>query len=140
MKNKGKRRRRCKNNPLEKRFAEEWEQINLKDSNGTLNYLLSETINYPLGRVSERDRMVAATVIQWLGSPVGQQFIARTKTKTYGLVTCSRSNCYCPDGCNHKFPHKPSSIETDSKGHGVLCSEESAECGYRVDNPMCICR
>ncbi len=138
MKNKGKRRRRCKNNPLEKRFAEEWEQINLKDSNGTLNYLLSETINYPLGRVSERDRMVAATVIQWLGSPVGQQFIARTKT--YGLVTCSESNCYCPDGCSHKFPHKPSFLRNNGEGHGALCSEESAECGYRVDNPHCICR
>lgn len=42
---------------------------------GTLDYMLAEIPNEPRGEVTARDRVVAATVIQWLGSPVGRCFL-----------------------------------------------------------------
>lgn len=77
MKNKGLSQHRFNQNPLEKKFAEAWEKINTVNRNGnnTLDYLLAENVNKPNGEVTERDRVVAATIIQWLGSPVGQYFL-----------------------------------------------------------------
>ena len=80
MKNKGMCLHRFKSNPLEQLFAEAWEEMNLTppggaDGRGTLDYLLAENPNRPCGEVTDRDRLVAATVIQWLGSPVGQSFL-----------------------------------------------------------------
>jgi hypothetical protein len=65
---------------VEKLFAESWEKQNVSllgglDGKGTLDYLLAKDCNHPNGEVTSRDRQVAATVIQWLGSPVGQNFI-----------------------------------------------------------------
>jgi hypothetical protein len=74
MLNKGKYQYRFNQNPLEKDFAEAWEEENNKNGRGILDYLLANDPNEPKGEVSERDREVAATVIQWLGSPVGQSF------------------------------------------------------------------
>jgi hypothetical protein len=45
---------------------------------GTLDYLLAKDCNFPNGEVTARDREVAATVIQWLGSSVGQCFLRDT--------------------------------------------------------------
>ena len=80
MKNKGINQHRFSGNPLEKAFAEEWEELNTTydgEQNGRciLDYLLSEDANHPCGEVTDRDREVAATVIQWLGSPVGLSFV-----------------------------------------------------------------
>lgn len=67
---------RYKNNPLEKRFAEEWQLYNEARSHDTLAYLLD-----PSGQLfdpiepSKNDRRVANTVIQWLGSPIGMHFV-----------------------------------------------------------------
>lgn len=65
---------RTANNPEEKRFAEAWTQSNRFGN--TLAHLLNEK---GWGRHSpeptKRDRFVAATVVQWLGSPVGQAFL-----------------------------------------------------------------
>jgi hypothetical protein len=82
MKNKGKSQYRFKDNPLEREFAKSWEEMNIDhagrlDGKGTLDYMLAEHINDPRGEVTSRDRMVAATVIQWLGSPVGQSFLGQ---------------------------------------------------------------
>ena len=63
---------RLEYNPIENAFAEAWEQQNT--IGGTLAYLLSGPENVR-SDVSERDEAVAATVIQWLGSPVGQCFL-----------------------------------------------------------------
>ena len=52
------------------------------DGRGVLDYLLAEDSNYPKGEVTERDRKVAATVIQWLGSPVGQSFLSKLSKRT----------------------------------------------------------
>ncbi|MBE3143813.1 MAG: hypothetical protein IMZ61_07815 [Planctomycetes bacterium] len=81
MKNKGLHQYRFKDNPLEEAFALAWDQINRSyvdnklDGRGTLDYLLAKNCNDPRGEVTPRDREVAATVIQWLGSPIGQSFI-----------------------------------------------------------------
>lgn len=66
---------RYEREPLERLFAEKWQEINDRhlDPDATLKYLLSED-NKPV-RPSDRDRLVAATIIQWLGSPVGQAFL-----------------------------------------------------------------
>jgi hypothetical protein len=79
MKNKGKNQHRFGQNPVEKVYAQEWEKIN-DHSRGVLDLILAEKVNCPAGEVSDRDREVAATVIQWLGSPVGQDFIHKCQT------------------------------------------------------------
>jgi Pretoxin HINT domain len=61
---------RLEQNPLEKRFAVDWEKMNNR-------YCSAPIIEYLLGEYwTERDAQVAATIIQWLGSPVGSRFIA----------------------------------------------------------------
>jgi len=71
MKNKGIHQYRFKSNLLEKVFAETWEAQNGRGH--TLEYLLS--LRNERESVTDREREVAATVIQWLGSPVGQSFL-----------------------------------------------------------------
>jgi len=66
---------RLKDNPREREFAEAWVQAN--EQGKLLAYLLDPT-NGVGGRSPEptdREHTVAATVIQWLGSPVGQAFL-----------------------------------------------------------------
>ena len=63
---------RFKGNPDEKRFAEAWEAIN-QGSHGTLNCLLGDG-QHPV-KASDREAVVAATVVQWLGSPVGKVWL-----------------------------------------------------------------
>lgn len=57
--------------PDEKKFAEEWALQN--EQHQTLAYLLGDGSK----RVepTAHDHRVAATVVQWLGSPVGQAFL-----------------------------------------------------------------
>lgn len=62
---------RLEHNPIEAEFAEAWREANKYGR--VLEYLLSPD-NRP-EPVSLRDEIVAATVIQWLGSPVGQNFV-----------------------------------------------------------------
>jgi hypothetical protein len=89
MKNKGRSQYRFKQNPMEKAFARAWEKQNVNmlngrlDGSGTLDYLLAEDPNRPMGEVTERDREVAATVVQWLGSPVGENFVIRVLKRKY---------------------------------------------------------
>lgn len=80
MKNKGLRQYRFKDNPIEKKFAKAWEEMNTSNAGrlegkGTLDHLLAEKVNHPRGEVTDRDRIVAATIFQWLGSPVGQSVL-----------------------------------------------------------------
>lgn len=64
---------RYADNPEEQRFAEAWEQQNKYGR--ILEYLLStHKYNHPVS-VTEREESIAATVVQWLGSPVGQAFL-----------------------------------------------------------------
>lgn len=65
---------RLSENPLEASFLDTWETD--PSFVHTLDYILSDRVN-ERGPVSERDLEVAATVIQWLGSPVGQCFLEK---------------------------------------------------------------
>ncbi len=57
--------------PLERKFLSKWRQ----QAPGTLGYLLYG-YNHA---VTQREAEVAATIIQWLGSPVGQSFLNEVK-------------------------------------------------------------
>jgi len=73
-KHKGLHTYRFKENPEEKRFAEAWADQNRLGS--TLAYLLDPKSGiFRPPEPSDREHEVAATVIQWLGSPVGQCFL-----------------------------------------------------------------
>jgi len=65
---------RLKDNPEEKRFAKAWQRIN--DTGSLLDYLLGDKYDGRPVEANEREAQVAATVVQWLGSPVGQGFLA----------------------------------------------------------------
>lgn len=59
-------------NPEEKRFAEAWEQENDRGTT-LLAHLLGDGSHK--GSPTIREERIAATVIQWLGSPVGQGWL-----------------------------------------------------------------
>lgn len=70
---------RYRREPMERAFAEAWQEFCLssvatKGQPTFLDYLLTTDQRNPLP-VSDRDRLVACTVVQWLGSTVGQQFL-----------------------------------------------------------------
>ncbi len=90
VKNKGLHRYRFKQNPMEKKFADAWEEQNQNDY-GTLNYLLSVDSNHPAS-VTDREREVAATVIQWLGSPCGLSLVKS--------VLQTEHKCTCKGACH----------------------------------------
>lgn len=72
----GKSIHRLRDNPREKIFSDAWVEEN-KPANyplkkySLLEQLLSDDGGKTKAGVSDRDEMIAATVIQWLGSPVG---------------------------------------------------------------------
>ncbi len=91
MKNKGINTWRFSSNPAEKIFAVECEAINTdihgKLSGGsTLDFILAKKVNHPMGEVTDRDREVAATVIQWQGSPVGLMFLRQVQKKIEEVI------------------------------------------------------
>jgi len=64
--------------PLEKLFAEVWQEEN---THNMLPYMMdSSGRSDPLPATKEQHK-VAATIIQWLGSPVGQGFLAKVIEK-----------------------------------------------------------
>jgi hypothetical protein len=67
---------RLASNPLEAKFASAWKKM----APTTLGYLLCGQ-NRSFHDYSERDAVVAATVIQWLGSPVGESFVREVLNK-----------------------------------------------------------
>lgn len=65
---------RFRDNPEEERFAEAW--ANQNRWSNLLAYLLCEGDQRYVNDPTEREAQIAATVIQWLGSPVGQSFLS----------------------------------------------------------------
>ena len=66
---------RLSSNPEEERFLAAWTRENdYATRTPLINYLLTGGATRP-APASDRDNLVAATVIQWLGSPVGQTFL-----------------------------------------------------------------
>jgi hypothetical protein len=67
---------------LERIFAEEWKKENERAVGySLLDWLLAADANEPKGEVSQRDATVAATIIQWLGTHVGQSFLKRVEER-----------------------------------------------------------
>lgn len=66
---------RFKSNPDELVAADQWDAHNRRPNGGAglLEYLLGDGTKP--GDASERDQRVAATLMQWLGSPVGKSYI-----------------------------------------------------------------
>lgn len=84
--NVGIRAERIKTNAREKAFYEEWLKENephgfISNGHGILQDLFIEKSFEPLGttkileHISSRDRVIVATVIQWLGSNCGMSFL-----------------------------------------------------------------
>lgn len=69
MRHTGIHEHRLAENPIEARFAKRWREDSTK---GLLEQILQCG---DVASISERDETVAATVIQWLGSHVGQSFV-----------------------------------------------------------------
>ena len=95
LKHEGRQPYRLKNNPMERAFARAWKERNTVApgmmGHGILDYLLADDSNRPLDEVTERDASVAATVVQWLGSPVGQCFVRDVLLKE-GLVVARKKD------------------------------------------------
>lgn len=86
--NEGLKSYRLRDNPEEKRIANAWEKFETQGQ--IVNHILDSRpvhSGHP-PEASDRDRAVAATFLQWLGSPVGQHFLtevlgyAKTSKKT----------------------------------------------------------
>jgi hypothetical protein len=73
VKYKGMHTHRFRDNPEEERFAIAWDEQNRHGNN--LAHMLDTRHSGRPVEPSDRDRVVASTVIQWLGSPVGQAFL-----------------------------------------------------------------
>jgi hypothetical protein len=76
VRHQGRHRRRCREHPEEQRFAAAWESINAEPGcpgTHTLSYLLGDGCQQV--QLTAREAQVAASVVQWLGSPVGQAFL-----------------------------------------------------------------
>lgn len=76
-KHKGLATYRLATNPVERVFARRWAELHRNEGRGPLDYMLAPD-NRPAGEVTDRDAAVAATVVQWLGSPVGLAWLRET--------------------------------------------------------------
>ena len=77
MENVGLNIHRLADNPLELAYAREWDRLNINYD--ILAWIIGE--GNTKGNPSERDYQIAATVIQWLGSPIGRNFVEDVLTK-----------------------------------------------------------
>lgn len=79
-------------NVREKVFSEEWQIENkiipwMNQGRGTLQNLMINKDNTTVFYITENDRVIVATVIQWLGTNIGFSFLERTLKKCgYKLV------------------------------------------------------
>ena len=76
--------RRLSQNPIEKALSDGWAEEIVSVSSINENTLLDGLLelqgrenNRPIGYATQRDHVIAATVVQWLGSPVGFSFLQR---------------------------------------------------------------
>lgn len=78
----GKHTHRFASNPKEASAAKLWNEFNRRPNGGadTLDYLMGDGAE-PSYAVTDRDRMVAATLMQWLGSPVGQGYLEQLRER-----------------------------------------------------------
>jgi hypothetical protein len=67
---------RLPDNPDEQTFAKMWSE----EAPRVLTHLIGDGSQYH-SSYSQRDATVAATIIQWLGSPVGNAFVRDAQTR-----------------------------------------------------------
>lgn len=74
---------RLQREPLEKIFSEVWQNINqpAPEGNSTLDFILSYEERCDPEPQSFETQKVVATIIQWLGSAIGQDFLAKVIEK-----------------------------------------------------------
>lgn len=89
-------------NPLEKRFAQYWQDLNTRSTTATLDYLMDPgNRGTPVPALTDREWRVANTVIQWLGSPVGFRFLREVLEPRIRAVIDdeldAQAGCLCPD-------------------------------------------
>lgn len=77
---------RMKFNDKEKHFSDEWKKENkilshVNHGNGTLQDIMFGKDGIPLYYITRNDRIIVATVIQWLGSNVGFSFLEKVLKK-----------------------------------------------------------
>jgi hypothetical protein len=77
MKHEGLSTHRLSSNPMEAAYAEAWR----KEAPGTLPYLLHGQDKHDHD-LTQQEATIAATIIQWLGSPVGQYFVDEVLAKS----------------------------------------------------------
>lgn len=97
--NKGYMLERTEHNPREMAFYEQWQKENepragVNSGNGILQdlFIESRAFDHPFTKrwvlqINNRDRMIAATVIQWLGSNVGMCFLDETLKRFNAHIT-----------------------------------------------------
>lgn len=76
---------RLRSNPLETWFAVSWQRR-------CKNHDVLKTI---LDEVSERDRLVANTIVQWFGSPVGESFLRDAIEVNTTFAKAWKQQCAC---------------------------------------------
>lgn len=79
---------KCEHGNIEKAFYEHWKKENkavggINGGNGILQALMVEPntgfcLPYVIAKVTKRDRFMVATVMQWLGTNVGFNFLRET--------------------------------------------------------------
>lgn len=74
-------RERIKYNEEEKAFADAWESANAGRYPQTLIGIMGGTV----GNITPRDRIIAASVVQWLGTRVGWNLVLRVIESSKGL-------------------------------------------------------
>ena len=57
-------------------------------------------------------------------------------------VICSHVNGSCPIGCKHSKLHEPlvDFYDDYDDDNPIACSAKKVKCGWRTDEPMCICK
>lgn len=87
---------RLADNPEERRISAAWARE--QEHGRVLDYILHPGDQHQVSECSGRDAVVAATVIQWLGSSVGQSFL-----RELGYERAPGSECATP----HPITVKP---------------------------------
>lgn len=95
---KGLHAHRLKDNPEERRFAEAWAKHD--ELGQSLRWLLHRGDQGGIpDEVSVRDEIVAATLMQWLGSPVGKAFLENLGYAKRGAVLLVEGCDFCSTEC-----------------------------------------
>jgi len=77
---------RTKTNDREKAFSDLWKKENkieswINQGQGTLQNIVIGKDNVPLFYITKNDRIIVATVVQWLGTNIGFNFLERALKK-----------------------------------------------------------